>query len=67
MHKQQQQIYRSPITEEYLVCVLMTNIYNCLYGGQVLKHFRCALPTMEEYLAVCLCSAMKNADTKIKV
>ena len=51
MHEHKQCLYQAPLTEEYLVCIGLMNIYNCEYGGQISKKFNCAPPTTEEYLA----------------
>ena len=61
-HKLHQCIYQSPVTEEYLVCVVLANLHTCLYGNQVSEKFECRPPTVPEYLASAFIDEDENEE-----
>ena len=45
-----QRLWQSSLGKQYRVCVLLTNIYICLYGSETSLYFNCAPPRLSEYL-----------------
>lgn len=50
-YKKCQKLMESPIAKHHVVCALLENCHNCIYGEKHTEYFNCLPPTLEDYLS----------------
>jgi hypothetical protein len=50
--QQSAMILKMPMGQYYINAAFLTNLRNCLYGGQVSEYFACNPLSLEQYLAL---------------